>query len=167
MADRPNQFPPAPVTRSAGPDQLTALILYHRPSCSYCMQVRTAAERMGITLELRDVRQEPRWREELVAARGRATVPVLRIDIADGTTRWLPESLEIIRFLKDVAEQPDSVPRWLDRLMRPMWMLSWALVIAGLVLDGAAGTALLAGGSAGLVAVLARSIAAVTSARQR
>lgn len=131
------------------------------------MQVRTAAERLGITLELRDVRKEPRWREELVAARGRATVPVLRIDAADGTTGWLPESLEIIRFLKELKEQPDTVPRWLDRLMRPTWMLSWALVIVGLVLDGGVGTALLAGGSAGLVAVLARSMAAVTSARQR
>lgn len=166
MADRPHQHSPAQVTRAAGPGQPPALTLYHRPSCSYCVQVRTAAERMGIALELRDVRQEPRWREELVAARGRATVPVLRIDGADGSTRWLPESLEIIRYLKELAEQPDPVPRWVDRLIRPIWMLSWALIIAGLVLDGGAGTALLAGGSAGLLAVVARRIASVTSARQ-
>jgi glutathione S-transferase len=154
------------VTRAAGRGQLPALILYHKPSCSYCVQVRTAAERMGIALELRDVRQEPRWREELIAARGRARVPVLRIDDAGGATTWLPESLAIIRYLKERTEQPDPVPRWVDRLMRPMWMLSWALIIAGLVLDRAAGTALLAGGSIGLVVVVARRIAAVTSARQ-
>jgi glutathione S-transferase len=144
---------------------MPALSLYQKPSCSYCVQVRSAAERMGIALELRDVRQEPRWREDLVAARGRATVPVLRIEGAGGTTRWLPESLEIIRYLKELTEQPDPVPRWVDRLMRPMWMISWVLIIAGLVLDGGAGTALLAAGSVGLVAVVARRIAAVMSAR--
>ena len=145
---------------------MPALILYQRPSCSYCVQVRSAAERMGIALELRDVRQEPRWREELVAARGRATVPVLRIDGAGGTTQWLPESLDIIRYLKELTEQPDPVPRWVDRLMPPLWMISWVLIIAGLVIDGGAGTALLAAGSIGLVAVVARRVAAVMSARQ-
>lgn len=164
MADSPHQPSQIPMTRAPG-SEWPALTLYHRPSCSYCVQVRTAAERMGIALELRDVRQEPRWREELVAARGRATVPVLRIDEKNGTTRWLPESLDIIRYLKELNEQPDPVPRWLDRLMRPTWMLSWALIIAGLVIDGGAGTALLAGGSVGLVGVVARRIAAVTSAR--
>jgi glutathione S-transferase len=144
---------------------MPALSLYQKPSCSYCVQVRSAAERMGIALELRDVRQEPRWREELVAARGRATVPVLRIDGAGGTTRWLPESLDIIRYLKELTEQPDPVPPWVDRMMRPIWMISWALIIAGLVIDGGAGTALLAAGSVGLVGVVARRIAAVMSAR--
>jgi hypothetical protein len=53
-----------------------------------------------------------------------------------------------------------------DRLMPPLWMISWVLIIAGLVIDGGAGTALLAAGSVGLVAVVARRIAAVMSARQ-
>jgi glutathione S-transferase len=153
------------MTRAPGSGQMPALSLYQKPSCSYCVQVRSAAERMGIALELRDVRQEPRWREELVAARGRATVPVLRIDGAGGTTRWLPESLDIIRYLKELTEQPDPVPPWVDRMMRPIWMISWALIIAGLVIDGGAGTALLAAGSVGLVGVVARRIAAVMSAR--
>lgn len=145
---------------------MPALSLYQRPSCSYCVQVRSAAERMGIALELRDVRQEPSRREELVAARGRATVPVLRIDSADGTTHWLPEALDIIRYLKELTEQPEPVPRWVDRLMPPIWMISWVLIIAGLVIDGGVGTALLAAGSVGLLAVVTRRIAAVMSARQ-
>lgn len=153
------------MTRVPGSGQMPALSLYQRPSCSYCVQVRSAAERMGIALELRDVRQEPRWREELVAARGRAAVPVLRIDGVGGTTRWLPESLDIIRYLKELTEQPDPVPHWVDRMMRPIWMVSWVLIIAGLVIDGGAGTALLAAGSVGLVGVVARRIAAVMSAR--
>jgi glutathione S-transferase len=166
MAASSHQRSQIPVTRAPGSGQMPALSLYQRPSCSYCVQVRSAAERMGIALELRDIRQEPRWREELVAARGRATVPVLRIDGPGGTTHWLPESLDIIRYLKELTEQPDPVPRWVDRLMPPLWMISWVLIIAGLVIDGGAGTALLAAGSIGLVAVVARRIAAVMSARQ-
>jgi glutathione S-transferase len=155
-----------------------ALTLYHRPSCSYCVQVRMAAERMGIPLELRDVRQEPRWREELIAVRGRGTVPVLRIDHADGTTRWLPESLDIVRYLKTLVDQPDPVPRWLDRLLKRAWTLSWLLSIVGLVTGGFLGPSLRIGngipgaiafyaGMAGLLVVLGRRITAVLSARPR
>jgi glutathione S-transferase len=155
-----------------------ALTLYHRPSCSYCVHVRMAAERMGIPLELRDVRQEPRWREELIAVRGRGTVPVLRIDHADGTTRWLPESLDIIRYLKTLADQPDPVPRWLDRLLKRAWTLSWLLSIVGLVTGGFLGPSLRIGngipgaiafyaGMAGLLVVVGRRITAVLSARPR
>lgn len=155
-----------------------ALSLYHKPSCGYCAQVRLAAERLGIALELRDVREEPRWREELVAARGRARVPVLRIDHADGSTRWLPESLEIIRYLKSLAEHPDPVPPWLDRLLPRLWKLSWLLLIGGLasggflgpslrIGDGTAGTIASYAGMAGLVVVIARRIGAVMSSTPR
>lgn len=153
-----------------------ALSLYHRPSCGYCVQVRMAAERLGIPLELRDVRQEPRWREELLAARGRGTVPVLRIDYADGTTRWMPESLDIIRYLKTLVNQSDPVPPWLDRLLKRTWMLSWLLLIGGLVTGGFLGPSLRIGdglpggiasylGMAGLVVVIGRRITAVMSSR--
>jgi glutathione S-transferase len=155
-----------------------ALSLYQRATCGYCAQVRMAAERLGIPLELRDVRQEPRWREELIAVRGRATVPVLRIDHANGTTRWLPESLEIIRYLKALVDQPDPVPHWLDRLLKRTWTLSWLLAITGLVTGGFMGPSLRIGnglpgaiafyaGMAGLLVVLGRRITAVMSARPR
>jgi glutathione S-transferase len=153
-----------------------ALSLYHRPSCGYCVQVRLAAERMGISLELRDVRQEPKWHDELLAARGRGTVPVLRIDHADGTTRWLPESLDIIRYLKALVDHPDPVPRWLDRLLPRLWTTSWLLLVGGLVTGGWLGASLRIGngvpgtiasylGMAGLVVVIGRRIGAVLSAR--
>ena len=155
-----------------------ALTLYHRPTCGYCLQVRMAAESLGIPLDLRDIRQEPRWREELIAVRGRSTVPVLRIDHADGTTRWLPESLDIIRYLKTLVEQPDPVPPWLDRLLKRTWTLSWLLAITGLVTGGFLGPSLRIGngipgaiafyaGMAGLLVVLGRRITAVMSARPR
>lgn len=164
-----------PTTPGSDP---VALSLYYRPSCGYCAQVLLAAERMGIQLELRDVKQEPRWREALVAARGRATVPVLRIDHADGTTRWLPESLDIIRYLKSLVEQPDPVPPWLDRLLPRIWKLSWLLLIGGLMTGGFLGASLRIGngtpgtiasyaGILGLLFVIARRITAVMSSPSR
>jgi glutathione S-transferase len=172
MADdsmTPAPFPPAG-------SEPPGLSLYHKPSCSYCVQVRMAAERLGIALELRDVRQEPRWRNELLAARGRGTVPVLRIDHADGTSRWMPESLDIIRYLKMLVDQPEAVPRWLDRLLPKLWPLSWLLLIGGLATGGFLGASLRIGngtpgtiasyaGMAGLLVVVGRRINAVVSAQ--
>ena len=155
----------------------TSLSLYHRPSCGYCVQVRMAAERLGIPLELRDVR-ESKWGQELFAARGRGTVPVLRIDHADGTTRWMPESLDIIRYLKTLANQADPVPAWLDRLLKRTWTLSWLLLIGGLITggflgpsvrigDGTPGTVASYVGTAGVLGVVGRRIGAVLSARSQ
>ena len=82
--------------RKRAPPQLA---LYHFEGCPYCNRVRQAARRLEIPLELRDIRQEPRYRAELIAARGRPRVPVLRIQADGEAPRWLPESEEIIRWL--------------------------------------------------------------------
>ena len=76
------------------------LSLYYMPSCPFCQRVLRAMKRLGLDIELRDINVQPKYREELIAARGRATVPVLRIDAEDGPTRWMPESLDIIDYLK-------------------------------------------------------------------
>lgn len=76
------------------------LSLYYMPSCPFCQRVLRAMDRMGLDIELRDINEEPGYRDELIEARGRATVPVLRIDGEDGHTRWMPESLDIIDYLE-------------------------------------------------------------------
>lgn len=76
------------------------LALYVSPGCSYCSRVTRALSDLGVTVELRDTWADPRFRQELTAALGRGTVPVLRIEGADGTVRWLPESRDIIAWLK-------------------------------------------------------------------
>ncbi|ACY17789.1 glutaredoxin family protein [Haliangium ochraceum] len=131
------------------------LSLYHKPTCSYCVQVRTAAERLGIDLELHDIGADPARRDELEAATGRPRVPVLRIDGPEGT-RYLPESLEIIRYLRDIAGRPDRFPGWLDRAMPAAWFAGWGLVIAGLIFDGGVGMLLFGVGIAAVVGVAAR-----------
>ena len=77
------------------------LSLYHFDGCPYCGRVRDAIQRLGATIELRDIRRSSDHREALVAATGRQTVPCLRIGDADaGEDRWMHESADIIRFLE-------------------------------------------------------------------
>ncbi len=77
--------------------------LYHYPSCFFCVRVRRALSSLGIEAELRDIHQDGRWREELVAARGRQTVPVLRIESEDGEVSWMSESRDIVRYLATIT----------------------------------------------------------------
>lgn len=77
------------------------LYLYHYPSCFFCHRVRKALEKTGVQVELRNIHEDTRWRHELLAARGRGTVPVLRIEDEQGV-QWMPESKDIIRYLKSL-----------------------------------------------------------------
>jgi glutaredoxin len=80
------------------------LALYYSRTCPFCTLVTKAIDRLGLDVEPREIFQEPRFRDELVAARGRATVPVLRINSPDGEERWMPESQDIVHYLEGVAE---------------------------------------------------------------
>ncbi len=77
------------------------LALYHFGSCPFCRMVRSAIDELGIDVELRDIMESAEHRDALIAVRGRATVPVLRITSPDGTDRWMPESRDIVRYLQD------------------------------------------------------------------
>jgi len=79
--------------------KVSDLSLYKFDGCPYCQRVRQAMARLGLDIELRDIHAEPRYRQELVAATGRGTVPCLRIE-EGGKLRWLHESLDIIAFLE-------------------------------------------------------------------
>jgi len=76
------------------------LALYHFNGCPYCSMVRSAIDQLGIDVELRDVFEDSQHRDDLVKARGRATVPVLRITSPDGEDRWVPESRDIVSYLQ-------------------------------------------------------------------
>jgi len=78
------------------------LALYHFNGCPFCVLVRTAIDRLGIEVELRDIFENPAYRDELVEERQRATVPVLRITSPNGEERWMPESQDIVRYLESL-----------------------------------------------------------------
>jgi glutaredoxin 2 len=63
--------------------------------------LRTIAE-TGTGVSLRHIWDDPQHRADLQAARGRSTVPVLRITDKDGD-RWMPESADIVRYLHELA----------------------------------------------------------------
>ncbi len=81
------------------------LALYYSRTCPSCSLVLSAIDRLGIDVELLEIFEEPGYRDELVDARGRATVPVLRITSSDGEERLMPESQDIVRYLKAVSER--------------------------------------------------------------
>ncbi len=76
------------------------LALYHFNGCPYCSMVRSAIDQLGIDVELRDIFEDSQYRDELVEARGRATVPVLKIASPAGEDRWMPESRDIVSYLQ-------------------------------------------------------------------
>jgi glutathione S-transferase len=77
------------------------LALYFFEGCPFCSRVLTAATRLGVDLELRDIFSDPGLRRELLRATGRQTVPVLRIEDASGRVRWMPESADIVTYLEE------------------------------------------------------------------
>ncbi len=76
------------------------LTLYKYDTCFYCRRVFATLDELGLDVAMRDIRRDPGALAELMAARGRRTVPVLKIERDDGSVQWLPESRDIIRYLR-------------------------------------------------------------------
>ncbi|MCH2109857.1 MAG: glutathione S-transferase domain-containing protein [Polyangiaceae bacterium] len=96
----------------------SSLSLYLTPFCFFCQRVLFVANQLGIELQHIDLYDQPEAGEDLLALRGRTTVPVLRMNDAQGGVRFLPESHDIIRALKSFSAQggvPDTVPEsWMQ-----------------------------------------------------
>jgi glutaredoxin len=102
-------FPPARPARDAQAQaridaRTRGLAIYQFESCPFCVKVRRALARMGLQVELRDVRaptpEGQGWKDELVREGGRYQVPCLRIPEPEGRARWLYESDDIIAYLQ-------------------------------------------------------------------
>lgn len=76
------------------------LALYYFETCPFCRRVLRSIDALGIDIELRNIYEDPAFLEELRVARGRTTVPVLRITSTDGEERWMPESSDIVAYLQ-------------------------------------------------------------------
>lgn len=84
-------------------DAARNLAVYQYRACPFCVKTRRAMRRLGIEVELRDAKSDPRWRDELLAEGGRLQVPCLRIPQADGSVQWLYESNDIIAYLEQIV----------------------------------------------------------------
>ena len=63
--------------------------------------VRRFMGQHGLDLPLKDTMMDAEARAELVAGGGRATVPCLRIENADGSYQWMYESRDIMAYLAE------------------------------------------------------------------
>ncbi len=74
--------------------------LYEFHSCPFCVKVRRAMQRLNLSIELRDAKDDPVFRDELLQQGGKVKVPCLRIEQADGVVEWMYESNDIIAYLE-------------------------------------------------------------------
>lgn len=73
--------------------------LYYKPSCPYCQKVLFYMEENEMELELVDISQDTKLREELIDIGGKGQVPCLVIDDdplyeSDDIIKWLGQNYE-------------------------------------------------------------------------
>jgi glutaredoxin len=97
------QLIPSTMPEDTDTQQADDLALYMFPTCPYCRRVMSTLDALGVEVEYRNIRQNPEYREELIEARGRKTVPVLRIASSEAgePDEWMPESRDIEQYLAD------------------------------------------------------------------
>ncbi len=79
--------------------QLSNHALYQLPACPFCVKVRREIQRLNLPLEIRNIKDSDDNRNELLEGGGKAKVPCLRIDSADGSSQWMYESDDINAYL--------------------------------------------------------------------
>ncbi len=80
---------------------IETLALYYADWCPYCVRVLDTMEELGLDEQvvMRDIDDDPQHHDDLRDARGKGTVPVLRIHRGDDDV-WMPESRDIKAFLQ-------------------------------------------------------------------
>ena len=80
--------------------QTKNLVMYQFLTCPFCIKTRRAIKRLSLNIETRDVLRHEPSRQQLLKCGGKIKVPCLRITKADGSTEWMYESDEIIKYLE-------------------------------------------------------------------
>jgi glutaredoxin len=90
----------APAEQAAVDQVCQSLALYQFSTCPFCIKVRQEMRRLSLPIEKRDAQHHADNRNELMQGSGAAKVPCLKITEADGQTRWLQDSTEIVAYLR-------------------------------------------------------------------
>ncbi len=90
-----------PEAQHAVDQQLRRLALYQFKTCPFCIKVRQEMRRLSLDIELRDAQNDEAHRAALIAGGGKAMVPCLHIEEADGQCRWMYESGDITAYLRE------------------------------------------------------------------
>ena len=98
---RPKPIPRTPEQLQAFDQATQSWSLYQFENCPFCIKVRREIRRLGLRIELRDIRKNPVFEEELVRCGGELQGPCLRLPgQGSDSERWMYESSEIISFLQ-------------------------------------------------------------------
>ncbi|TRX57453.1 glutaredoxin family protein [Thalassomonas sp. M1454] len=85
-------------------DEKTAnFSIYQLNACPFCVKVRRSAKRQNLNIEYRDIKKDNHL-ADLLQHGGKRTVPCLRIDNNDGTSKWMYESKDIVAYLDEIAQ---------------------------------------------------------------
>ena len=79
--------------------ETSGLKLYQFQQCPFCVMTRRNIRRLGLNIETRDARNDPKWQNELINQGGKYQVPSLRIDNGDENVEWLYELKNIVQYL--------------------------------------------------------------------
>ena len=90
----------APEAQAEVDRQCGNLALYQFRSCPFCIKVRQEMRRLSLNIEKRDAQHDAAHRQALLEGGGKAMVPCLRIRDAQGNSRWLYESGDIVEYLR-------------------------------------------------------------------
>jgi glutaredoxin 3 len=74
---------------------MNELTLYHFAGCPYCQRVRNFLSENGIQIPMKDIHENPGYRDELIKIGGKGQVPCLVIN-----GKPLYESMDIIEWFK-------------------------------------------------------------------
>jgi glutaredoxin len=81
-------------------DSVTShLSLYQFNACPFCVKVRRKMRRLSLNIELKDAKNNFKFKEELVKNGGKHKVPCLRINYDDEEVKWIYGSDEINDYL--------------------------------------------------------------------
>lgn len=90
----------APTAQANVDLQCQSLALYQFNTCPFCIKVRQEMRRLSLPIEKRDAQHNSANRNALLEGSGATQVPCLKITEADGQTRWLQDSTEIVAYLR-------------------------------------------------------------------
>ena len=78
----------------------SSMALYHFKQCPFCVKTRRTIWTLGLNIEKRDARNDPKWNSELITEGGKYQVPCLRITEENGDVKWMYESSNINHYLE-------------------------------------------------------------------
>ena len=73
--------------------------LYQFKLCPFCVKVRRNIRKYSLNIEIKDAKNNKKYREDLYKIGGKLKVPCLRIKENKKNDLWLYESKDIINFL--------------------------------------------------------------------